>query len=137
MNYEFSYRLASAPEARVDGTGQVVHDLWAMYREEGEMNGWAPVGGYYRGVPIPTNELKAVMDMPHGTGVERQAKNQAYKGLLAAHIGDGVVTWTGGWSKAELEQYMDINDACILEAQRANEYITVTLERDYPIEFNL
>jgi len=61
----------------------------------------------------------------------------AYKQLLADHIGDGVVTWTGGWSKAELEEYMAINDACLAEAIRANEYITVVLGKPYPLRFNL
>ena len=137
MDYNFCYSLAQAPEPRVDGTGQIVHDIWAMSREEGESNGWVPVGGYHRGVPVPTDELKAVMDMPHDTGPEKQAKNTAYKQLLASHIGDGVIPWAGGWSKEDLELYMDTNDACVIEAQRANEYLIVTLGQTYPIRFNL
>jgi len=137
MDYEFCYRLAQAPTADTNGAGVIIHDIWADCREEGVVDGWATVGGYHRGVPVPTDELKWVMDMPDGTGPEKQAKNAAYKQLLAIHVGDTLVPWAGGWSKEDLELYMDTNDACLLEAARADEYITVTLGLAYPVRFTL
>jgi len=97
VNYEFCYSLEKAPEADANGTGRIIHQIWANCREEGTANGWADVGNYHKGIPVPTAELKAVLDMPHGTGEERQAKNGAYKQLLAAHVGDGApIPWRGG-----------------------------------------
>jgi len=134
MDYSFAYQLAQAPGGRNDGSGCCSHQIMAMYREQGSTDPWSVVPARHKTFELPAADLKVVMDMPHSSGPEKQAKNAAYKQLIAANLNTAALPITG-WTTALLEQCMDNNDAAALEAGRANEYITVTLGLTYPVQF--
>ena len=133
--YDFKYRLQSAPAGRLDGSGCVDHDIWAVSQLQGD-GGFAPVPGRHKTVSVPADEIASVMDMPDSTSAEKQAKNVAYKGLLASNLGTQPVALTG-WMGAQLQAVMDANDLASYETGRVNEYITVTLGQSYPVDFSL
>ena len=131
--YTFNYRLENAPKGRLDGSECVDHaDVWAMFNT----HGLQPVPGRHKTVSVPAGEITPVMDMPDSTGPEKQAKNQAYKNLLAANLFNQPVALSG-WSEEQLQALMDANDLASYEAGRVNEYITVTLGLTYPVDFQI
>ena len=135
-DYEFAYQLLVAPEAKVDGSGMVQHQIRAVAREEGSSGAWAVVPGRNKTFEIPVSELQTVLNMPDGTGPQKQAKNQAYKQALESNIntvGEAVI----GWDSVSLEQMLDANDATLVAAEEANTYITVTLGQSYPVQFTI
>ena len=145
MAYTFRYSLISRPLGRSDGYG-IDHDIMA-YSSDDEGETWIPVPGGHRTVVVPTDELKAVMDMPNGG-----AKVAAYKQVLVANRNTPPVPidapqltdfdlaafqvflplWT-----AYILELGDAQDAATIEADRANDYITVTLGQSYPLSFSL
>jgi hypothetical protein len=135
-DYEFRYRLQSAPAATTDGSGCVSHDIYALSREAGTSDPWELVPGRHTTVSIPADQLQTVMDMPHSTPQERSAKNDAYKDALSSNVNTQPVPVTG-WGTGQLESLMDANDAASAQAAAADDYITVTLGQSYPVEFSL
>lgn len=137
MADEFAYRLQSSPEGRLDGSGQVGHDVYAVYREEGTSDPWVILPGHHKTFLLPADEISTVMDMPDDTGPQRSAKNQAYKELMRIHKNDAPDPLYTNWDEDEFQDYVDQNNDSVLEAGRVNDYITVTLSQTYPVEFNL
>ncbi len=135
MAYTFKYRLALRPQARIDGSGRVIHDIWAIYSSDGET--WLPMQGYHAQIPLPAAELAVVMAMPHAPGAERQAKNTAYKNLLRQHVADTVEIATLDWDVPGMAAFMELNDAAVAVAVEADNYITQVLNQDYPLDFVL
>jgi len=135
MAYEFKYRLSEAPTPTAGGSGLVMHQLVPIYRTEGTQDPWTEMAAWARTVPIPDGALKTINDMPHTTGALKAAKNTAYKALLADHLNDVPATPAPDWSLAGLARFLAANDAATLEAQRADDYITVTLGQEYPVDF--
>lgn len=131
--YNFKKRLSSAPEGRLDGSTCLDHDIFIIAKEQGD-GGWFVVPGRHKTVSAPGAEVTVVMDMPDSTGPEKQAKNQAYKAMLAANVGTQPVAVTG-WGDAKLQELMDGIDLAVYEAGRVNDYITVTLGLSYPVDF--
>jgi len=136
MAYEFKYRLLEAPTPTTGGAGLVTHQLVPIYRAVGEGD-WIEMGDWTKGVLVPAGALKAVNDMPHGTAGQKTAKNTAYKSLLADHLYDRPAMPAPDWSLAGLARFLEANDSAALEAERADDYITVTLSQEYPVDFTV
>lgn len=130
-DYVFRYRLNRAPQGNQDGSGQVAHDIEAVYQVEGEPDGWTPVPAHHKTVLIPGAELSAAL----GTGTQGQ-KVAAYKDLLVAHRSDGATPLTTNWDLALLEQFMDQNDVAQAAATEADAFI-VSVAGSYPVTFSL
>lgn len=133
--YFFGYRLGTRPAGRLDGSAQVAHEIEAISSPDEEV--WSPVPGHNKTILIPGASLTIVLDMPDSTGPQRQAKNQAYKDLLVASRNVQPDPMVKTWTPESLQLFMDANDSSALQAQRANDYITVTLGQIYPVDFNL
>ena len=134
MTTTYRYRLMQAPQGRLDGTGYVQHDIQGVRAINGADE---VIPGYHSSANIAAAAVKTVMDMPDGTGVQKTAKNLAYKNLIGPAIGVTPSPGTRDWSEAGMAAYSDANDAALLEAGRIDTYITVTLGQTYPIDFNL
>lgn len=128
MNYEFKYRLQSAPQATLDGSAMVQHDTFAISREEGSEDEWAIVPGRHKTINVPAAELQAAL-------ADAQPV-QAYKNALVRNLNTMPVP-ISGWDTASLESLMDANDASGEAGSAADEYITVTLGLSYPVDFSL
>ena len=134
MTFEIKYSLNQLPAPALDGSGMVLHQITAMSNKDGE--GWVTIPGRSKTFCIPAAELAVVMAMPDGTAQEKQAKNTAYKQALVENVGTQVSPLVG-WTKAILEELVEINDAANTVANAAVEYITVTLGQTLPVPFNL
>jgi len=137
MAYEFKYRLLEAPTPTTGGAGLVTHQLVPIYREAGTEEDWTEMGDWTKGVLVPAGALKTVNDMLHSTAGQKTAKNTAYKNLLADHLYDRPTTPVPDWSLAGLARFLDADDSATLEAERANNYITVALGQEYPVDFTV
>jgi len=133
MAYTFKYQLMQAPEARIDGSGGLAHQIHVYYEEDGVDMGWL---GRHKTIVIPGDVMQAILAMPHTTGPERQAKNQAYKDALVQYLNYQPVAVTG-WSVAQLTAFLDGNKLSAEVAAGANDYITDTLGQSYPVPFNI
>jgi hypothetical protein len=144
MAYTFRYSLLNSPAPRSDGFG-IDHDIEAYSSDDG--TNWIPVPGGHRTVVVPTDELEIVMDMPN-TG----AKVTAYKQVLVknrnTHPVPIVAPQLTDFDLEAFQEFLPLwtayilelenaQDAAIVEADRANDYITVTLGKDYPVDFSL
>ena len=130
MDYEFKYRLAQAPQASQDGSECVMHDIWAIYREQGAApaDPWMIVPGRHKTVAVPGSELLIVLQDPDVAG--------KYKAALANNLGTQPVP-IRGWDLASLERMMDNNDVAAQAAADADEWITVTMGLAYPVDFSM
>jgi len=135
-DYEFKYRLSEAPAATTDGSGMVQHQITAISRVAGSSDEWAVVPGRNKTFNVPAADLTTVMEMPDSNATQKQAKNTAYKTLLADNVNTANEP-AAGWTAAQLEALMDANDLASTEAGRADDYITVTLGQSYPVDFSL
>jgi len=133
MAYTFRYQLMQAPEARVDGSGGLAHQIHVYYDEDGVDMGWM---GRNKTIVVPGDEMQAILSMPDSTGPERQAKNSAYKAALVSNLNYQPVAVTG-WSIEQLTAYLDGNKLSAEVAAGANDYITATLGQSYPVPFNI
>lgn len=129
-DYNFRYQLQSAPQATLDGSGCVMHDVVAQAEPQGN-GGYVTIPGRHKTIAVPAAELQTVLDMSNGA-----AKVAAYKNTLAANLNTTPVPVTG-WGSAQLEALMDANDAAAAAASGANEYITVDLGLSYPVPFTI
>lgn len=137
MAREYRYKLASAPTPRNDGTKGVGHDIAAVYREVGEPdpNPWSVVPGHHIvGLSILGNDLSTAL----GSGTNNQ-KVKKYKDLIRAalDVGGFVEPFDKGWEEARLEEFMANNDVAISAAESVDQFITVTLNQEYPVYFEL
>jgi hypothetical protein len=131
MDYIFRYRLNSAPQARLDGSAQVAHDIEAVWQEVGDGDTWTPVPGHHKTVLVPGAELLAALES--GTTPE---KVSAYKGLLVEHHADGALPLNTNWNLALLEQFMDQNDVSVAAAAAGDAFI-LQVAGGYPVTFSL
>lgn len=131
-DYEFKYQLEMAPEARTDGSGVVMHSVWAVYRIEGSNDPYLKVPGHHLDIPIPAAELQAALAL----GVAWQIAT-AYVNLLVAHRGDQVDPLISDWSDAVLQQFMNANDASAAATVAARTFIETTLHLSYPVTFDV
>ena len=128
-DYDFRYRLASAPEPTLNGSAMVNHDVFALAQPQGD-GGYTVIPGRHKTVQVPAAELTAVLDMSPGA-----AKVEAYKDALADNLNTAGAAITG-WGAAQLEALMDANDLAVAEAARANTYI-LDVAGSYPVEFSM
>jgi len=155
MAKEYAYRLQSTPQAAQDGSGAVHHDIFAIYREVGSGIAWkdAPVvPGYHKTIVVPGAEVKIVMDMPHATGPQKQAKDAAYKQALVDNRNTPATPLIApaafDWSPAGIDAYLmayeawqaafdAANAVAATEATRVNDYVTAVLSLSFPLEFQV
>ena len=131
MDYIFRYRLNSAPQARLDGSAQVAHDIEAVWQEVDDGDTWTPVPGHHKTVLVPGAELSAALES--GTNSEKVA---AYKSLLVEHHADGPMPLVTNWNLTLLEQFMDQNDVSAAAAAAGDEFI-LSVAGSYPVTFSL
>lgn len=127
-DYEFKYRLARAPQAAQDGSSCVMHDIWAIGREAGSEDEYAVVPGRHKTIAIPGSDLLIVLQGP--------SVATKYKQALVNNLATQPVPVVG-WDAESLELLMDNNDVALEAAVAANEYVTVTLGIDYPVDFSV
>jgi hypothetical protein len=116
-------RLVSI-EATLDGSGMVAHDIFAV-TFDGNV-----IPGKHQTVLISEADIDVWAAMPDGTPTQKQAKNKAYKQLLAAALPDG-------WLDDDLQDVVDNNTEADVAAAAVDEYISVTLGQEYPLDFTL
>jgi len=114
----------------VAGSGQVAHDIEAVYQEVGDGDTWTPVPGHHKTILLPGAELSAALE----TGTTPQ-KVAAYKDLLVAHHTDGAMPLNTNWNLALLEQFMDQNDVSVAAAVAGDAFILSVAS--YPVTFSL
>lgn len=126
-DYEFRYQLSSAPTPTTDGSGVVLHDIWAVYREEGTSDDFAVVPARHKTICIPASQVQdAIADA---------SPIVAYKNALVDNINTQPIP-TPGWDSASLELFMDQNDAASVAASAADDFI-VGVAGEYPVTFSL
>ena len=141
MDYIFKYRLQEQPTPTNDGSGMIHHQVMAVFLPENsptneEWKGAPQVPARNQTIVVPFADMKAVMDMPHGTNPQKTAKIKAYKDMLVTNLKTGVTPLVG-WDLTTMELMLDNNDSSALEAQRAHEFIAVTLNQEYPVPFSV
>ena len=112
-NYNFRYSLQSAPQATLDGSGCVMHDVVAQAEPVGN-GGYVTIPGRHKTIAVPASELQTVLDMSNGA-----AKVAAYKQALQDNINTTPTPLTG-WGATQLEALMDANDAAAAAASGAD-----------------
>jgi hypothetical protein len=136
--YDFKYRIQSAPQAAINGSGMVMFDVFAVARITGSGDPFSEVPGYHKTAPVSSIDLKICNDMPDSTQPQRTAKNTAIKNLLAAALGTGTYNIPPTlWDIGTLQAYMDANDSAVLETSRLNDYVTNVLHVTFPLDLVL
>ncbi len=132
--YDFRYVLAKEPEARTDGSGQVAHDVEAVFREEGSGDAWVSLPAHHKqNLVIPAAVLQAAL--ASGTNQEKIA---AYKAAFVEHLNSQADPMPAlSWDEVELQAFADANDAASEAQSVAHTFITVTLELVYPVPFSV
>jgi hypothetical protein len=131
-DYEFQYKLQSAPEPRSDGTAMVALDMFAVCRVKSTTEPFVEVPGKHKSVLIPASGVQTALV----TGTNNQ-KVVKVKDLIRQYIFASAPDSPTGWEPADLETYMDANDLAIAQAAALNTFITVTLNKPYPVTFPL
>ena len=126
-DYVFKYQLASAPAATNDGSGMVMHDIFAIAQPEGNGDEWQPIR--HKTVAVPFEDLDAMLAQP-----SNPTKVTAYKNALTANLNSIPVPITG-WNKTQLEAFMDANDESAATVVLVRNFIEVTMGLNYPITF--
>ncbi len=133
MAYTFRYSLDIAPAARNDGSSCIDHQVHAESSPDGTNWSVIPDRGN-KTICIPGAALKVVMDMPHATTPQKQAKALAYKVALAANLDTAPVAIVG-WDSASLTEMMTANDLATAQAILADTFLRVVMGLTYPIRF--
>ena len=128
-DYEKRYRLQSAPQARLDGSGNIDYDIFAEYRLAGSENAWVDIPGRHKTVSVPAGEIAEAL----AAGTTGQ-KVTAYKQALAANI-NTLPQPINGWSLADLEALLDANDQAADMAELADTFIRNVAPTAYPVWF--
>jgi len=139
MDYLFRYSIREAPEARIDGSKQVAHQMWIVtlvddgtsYTKE-DWRGAPQAPEHHKTVLIPGDELQAALS----TGTMAQ-KGAAYKNLIRDHHRDSPEPLDTGWVLENMEAFMDNNDIAAEAATTADEFIRTVDTGAYPISFTL
>lgn len=146
MSLVIAYQLLQAPEGRVDGSGQVRHDMDAVGREEGTEDPWMAIPNHHKDFLLTSDEVNDALDQePDG------AKVAAYKDYLEENVftpADPLLAPPeSDWSEQGLLDYTDAyiaweaeftvqNQASADAAERVNDFITGK-GWNYPIQFRL
>ena len=126
-DYKFQYSLGT-PEARNDGSGQLAHDLKAEAAVIGTED-WFTVR--HKTLILPADELSALL----ATGTAGQ-KGTAYKQLIAANI-DTQAQPVGGWSIAQLQEFLAGNEASAAAVAASIDFVENELGREFPVKFTM
>lgn len=133
---EYRYRLHAAPEAGEDGTTTVGHDIEAMWMFDTDPpNSWQPVPAHHAvGLPILGADIITAL----GSGTNNQ-KVQKYKQLIrnALDTNGFTETFEKGWEEEKLDEFMVNNDLSQTAADLVNQFITVDIDQEYPVDFEL
>ena len=146
MATEVAYQLMEAPEGRVDGSGQVRHDIIAVEREEGTSDPWLTVPDYHKDFLLLASEVEDALAQPT-TG----QKVTAYRNYLAANAETPAqplpYPQRGGWSEAEIQAHSEAvavynAEKAIKDGEAASAAADVTAFISgqgwtYPIQFRL
>jgi hypothetical protein len=147
MAREVEYQLLREPEARVDGSAQVRHDIQAVWREVGSGDEWADVPEHHKDVLLPG----ALMITELATGTNPTKVNR-YKNALVDYRNAQAEPLErpalSDWSEQGLLDYLDAYDEWKLEfdaqnavaveaADAADDFITDDLGLTYPVQFSL
>ena len=127
-DYDKRYRLQSAPQARLDGSGNIDHDIFAEFRLADSEDDWQDIPGRHKTISVPAVEI---MEALATSGPEQRVT--AYKQALAANI-DTVPHPITGWGLAELESLLDANDQSRQAAIAADDFI-LSVVSAYPVRF--
>jgi hypothetical protein len=129
--FEYAYRLESRPTAHVDGSGMIGHMVTAVYRVAGSGDPFdvAPTVVGPKTINVPLTEMRAINAMSTGS-----AKNTAYKQALASNLNTQNMPVIG-WDEVTMSLRLNNNLDAPAEADIADEYITGTLEMEYPVPF--
>ena len=129
--FEYAYRLQSRPTAHADGSGMIAHMVAAVYRVAGSGDPFetAPIVTGPKTINVPLDEMQAVNAMPTGS-----AKNTAYKRALADNLNTQNVPVIG-WDAVTMSLRLNNNLDAAVEADEADEYITIDLGLTYPVSF--
>jgi hypothetical protein len=120
--------LNSRPAATADGSGMVMHDIHA---EGSEDSGPWQNTGMHKTIAVPEDELLAALSA--GSNPEVIAE---YKAALVANVNTTPASVVG-WTPAILEVRMEANQASVLAADGADEFIADTLGLSYPVPFTI
>lgn len=132
-DYDFRYRLNRAPSACLDGSGQVAHDIEAVWQLEGDGDSWTAVPGHHKTILVPGADLSDAL-----AGGTANQKVRAYKNLLVQHRDDQAQPLNTGWNLELLEEFMDQNDASAAAVGVADAFIlSVAPGGVYPVTFSL
>ena len=126
MAYTYKYRIAGKPEARLDGSGCVDHDIYALVSSD--TANWAVIPGRHKTVSVPGADLLTAL--ASGTSAQKIVK---YKNLLATNLNTSPVSLVG-WDSASLASLMAANDAAAAASLAANAFI-LSVVSGYPVDF--
>lgn len=129
MAYTFRYQILSPAIARTDGSGAIQHEIEAMVSSDGV--NYTTVPGRHKSVCIPANQVQNALSV--GTNNQKIA---AYKTILVNNLNfqpDSLM----GWDLTSLAALMFANDAAQVATDLFNNFITVTLNKQFPVPFSL
>ena len=119
----------SAPTPTADGIGLVMHDIWAVCREEGTSDDFVVVPGRHKTIAIPASQVQEA--------IGDASPVPAYKNALVDNL-NTLPSPVTGWDPSSLEQLMDANDAAQEAADAADTFIlSVAPGGVYPVTFSL
>ncbi len=146
MALEIAYQLLREPQACVDGSGQVAHDIVAVGREEGTSDPWVTIPNHHKSFLLLSLEIDDALDQPTDAEIVR-----TYKDYLRANVQTPANPLPrpveSDWSEEGLRQFAadyvqweaDFtahNQASADAEARVVQYI-VGRGWDYPIQFRL
>ena len=140
MAREFWYRLLRSVQGTQDGSAMINHQIESVYTDDplATKEERITTPGYHKTASMDAADVEVVMDMPDATGLQRAAKNQAYKELMEVALEQGPYSPPPKlWDDASMQVYTAENDEAVLQADRVNTYVTVTLGQAYPADFKL
>lgn len=136
-DYDFAYSLTSAPRASSDGSGMVAWAVSAVAKPTGSGDeNFVVVPARRKTIQTPAVDLAVVNAMADSTGLERTAKNTAYKQLLVDNLNTQNEPLLG-WDAVSLEAMLDANDASSLAAADVDDYIQNVITQTYPVRFTI
>lgn len=130
MANKYGYRVLRASWPFDDGSGDIGHDVEAVYSEDGGVTWITIPGRHINGMRLDHPGMRGVMKMPDGNAQQIAAKQRAYENLII-----NALRKQPGWSKQDLKDIVENNTEAADVSTEANEFITVTVGATFPIEF--
>lgn len=117
---KIGYRINRLPEPRKDGSGEIGHDIEAVYSlDDGET--WVVVPGKHRTVLINHGRMNQVMNMPDKNEAQRRVKLKAYKAMVKDFLPDD-------WDDSYLQNIVDGNEEAIAANQKVTTFLNTMFE---------